>query len=130
MLDSDICIYLMKNRHAKISQKFASFQTGEICISVVTHGELYFGASKSQHVGKNMSAIHELLLTLPALKLDENAALHYGDIRAILELKGQTIGSNDLWIAAHARSQGITLVSNNLREFSRVPDLLLENWTN
>lgn len=128
MLDTNICIYLMKGKMASVQRQFAALQVHEVAISIITQGEIYFGASKSQRPAQAFSAIEALGRTLKVLDLDTNVARHYGEIRASLEIKGLPIGANDLWIAAHARAFGYTLVSNNLREFSRVPDLTVANW--
>ena len=90
--------------------------------------ELIHGAEKSRHPARNLSVVEDFCSRLAVLPYTVEAAYHYGSIRAALEQSGQPIGVNDLHIAAHARSQGLTLVSNNLREFERVPGLLLENW--
>ena len=128
MLDTNICIYLMKGKTASVQRHFAALQAHEVAISMITQGEIYFGASKSQRPAQAFSALQALCMTLQVLDLNTNVARHYGEIRANLEMKGFPIGANDLWIAAHARALGYTLVSNNLREFSRVPDLTVANW--
>ncbi len=128
MLDTNICIYLMKGKTASVQRHFAALKAHEVAISMITQGEIYFGASKSQHPAQAFNAIDALCLTMQVLDLDTNVARHYGEIRASLEMKGLPIGANDLWIGAHARALGITLVSNNLREFSRVPGLTVANW--
>jgi tRNA(fMet)-specific endonuclease VapC len=128
MLDTNICIYLMKGKIASVQRHFAALQAHEVGISVITQGEIYFGASKSQQRALAFNALQALCLTMRVLDLDASVAHHYGEIRASLETKGKPIGANDLWIAAHARALGLTLVSNNLREFSRVPGLTVANW--
>ena len=128
LLDTNICIYLMKGRVANVQRQFAALQAYEVAISVITLGELYFGANKSQQRVQAVNALQSLTQSLRVLELNEDVTRHYGEIRAFLEAKGQPVGANDLWIAAHARALGLTLVSNNLREFSRVPNLALENW--
>jgi tRNA(fMet)-specific endonuclease VapC len=128
MLDTNICIYVLKNHSAKLKHKFRVSK--ELCISAVTFAELCFGiengdASLRGQRREQLDAFTRLLLTLP---LDDDAGKHYGRIRAYLERKGSPIGNNDLFIAAHALSAGAILVSNNEREFKRVPGLVVENW--
>jgi len=97
-------------------------------LSVITYGELLYGAAKSAQPREALERLRELIHLLPALSLPETAAEAYGRIRAELELKGQMIGNNDLWIAAHAVVAGLTLVTNNEKEFRRVPGLKIQNW--
>lgn len=128
LLDTDTCIYLIKNKPPTVARKLAKLPTGHAGISVITYGELWRGVQKSQHVERNAEALAALVTVLPVQTLAIEAGLHYGDIRATLERSGKRIGNNDLWIAAHARALGWTLVSNNEREFSRVSELRLQNW--
>jgi tRNA(fMet)-specific endonuclease VapC len=128
MLDTNTCIYVLKNHLAKLKRKFKVSK--ELCISAVTYAELCFGienggASQRAQRWEQFDAFTRLLLTLP---FDEDAGRHHGRIRAHLNREGTPIGNNDLFIAAHALSTGATLVSNNEREFKRVPDLVVENW--
>jgi len=128
MLDTNICIYVLKNHSAKLRHKFKVSKN--LCISAVTYAELCFGiengdASLSKQRWEQFGAFTRLLLTLP---LDEQAGKKYGQIRAQLKREGRPIGNNDLFIAAHALSAGAILVSNNEREFNRVPGLMVENW--
>ena len=99
-----------------------------MAISSITLSELIYGEEKSQNVDKNLEAIEEFISHLDVLSYDAKASKHYGQIKATLEKKGEIIGENDIHIAAHAISQGLILVSNNLKEFRRVPNLALENW--
>jgi tRNA(fMet)-specific endonuclease VapC len=99
-----------------------------MAISSITLSELIYGAEKSQNVDKNLEAIEEFISHLDVLSYDAKASQHYGQIKAALEKQGEIIGENDIHIAAHAISQGLILVSNNLKEFRRVPNLALENW--
>jgi tRNA(fMet)-specific endonuclease VapC len=99
-----------------------------MAISAITFSELQHGAEKSTRVQENLNAIEEFASLIEILPYTAKASMHYGDIRASLEKNGQTIGVNDLHIAAHARSEGLVLVTNNMNEFVRVPGLLLENW--
>jgi tRNA(fMet)-specific endonuclease VapC len=128
LLDTNICIYIAKQRPANVLQRFQSLQPGEVAMSVITYGELRYGASKSQRRADALKTLDELVTLIPALPLDGTAADYYGDLRSLLERSGTSIGNNDLWISAHALSLGITLVTNNEREFNRVAGLALENW--
>ena len=128
MLDTDICIYVLKKRSDKLRHKFKV--TKNICISSVTYGELCFGIENGDNSMKEARR-KELNLFTQRLFIepwDENAAKHYGSIRALLRKQGTPIGNNDLLIAAHARSLDSVMVTNNIREFERVPDLIIENW--
>ena len=128
MLDTNICIYVLKNHSARLKHQFKVHK--ELCISAVTYAELCFGVANGVAAlrggrWQQLSAFTRLLLVLP---LDEAAAKHYGEVRSQLTSKGQLIGNNDLFIAAHALSLGAILVTNNVREFGRVPGLVVENW--
>ena len=127
LLDTNIVIYVLKKRPIETLNTFNK-QHGRMAISAITLAELVHGAEKSQLPAKNLSTIEDFCSRLQVLPYLYSAAYHYGSIRASLEKIGQPIGVNDLHIAAQARSQGLVLVSNNLREFERVPGLLLENW--
>jgi tRNA(fMet)-specific endonuclease VapC len=128
MLDTNICIYLIKQQPAAVIQRFVSHPVGDIGLSSITAAELAYGVSKSRHVSKNRHALEQLLGPLEIAQFDQAAAWSYGSLRAQLEAKGMPIGSMDLLIAAHALSLGVPLVTNNLHEFRRVPGLRLENW--
>lgn len=128
MLDTNICIYIIKKRPTSVLQRFEKLSVGSVCMSLVTFSELEYGASKSNNSTKAMNVLEELANYIPVVPMGTDVAKHYGDIRAVLEAKGTPIGNNDLWIAAHARSLGHTLVSNNIKEFKRVENLELENW--
>jgi tRNA(fMet)-specific endonuclease VapC len=128
MLDTNICIYVLKKHSDKLRHKFKAIK--DICISSVTYGELCFGiengeASMRDARWEQLDIFTQRLLIDP---WDEDAARHYGFIRALLKKQGAIIGNNDLLISAHARSMNAVLVTNNVREFSRVPDLSIENW--
>ncbi len=128
MLDTHTCIYLRKRRPPAVATKFRQLHPGEVVMSLITYGELYNGASKSnaaEAVRQNLVRLSELL---PVQPLATDVAVHYGEIRSTLEKQGQIIGGNDLWIAAHARALGLILVTNNTHELSRVPELQFENW--
>ena len=128
MLDTNICIYLIKQQPPTVLDRFLSHPVGDIGISSITAAELAYGVSKSRHVTKNRLALEQFLAPLQVAAFDRAAAWSYGRLREQLEAKGTLIGSMDMLIAAHALSLEVRLVSNNLREFRRVPDLRLENW--
>jgi tRNA(fMet)-specific endonuclease VapC len=128
MLDTNICIYLIKNKPTEVKKKFDMFEVGEICISSISVSELYYGVHKSQMVERNLQALALFLAPLNIVDYDEKAAIVYGKIRSDLEVNGKVIGSLDMLIAAHAESIGVTLVTNNTKEFERVDGLKLENW--
>ena len=129
LLDTNICIYIRRKKPAEVLRRFRALKAGEVALSVITFGELVYGAEKSAQRAAALELLRELAQVLPVLGLPETAADAYGTIRAELERKGQMIGNNDLWIAAHARAAGLTLVTNNEREFRRVRGLKVENWT-
>ena len=128
LLDTDICIYIQKQRPPKVLAHFEKLKPGEAAISVVTWGELLYGAEKSRQRPKILQLLDEFTALIPVLPMPEAAGQIYGAIRAALEVKGQPIGSNDLWIAAHTKAQGLILVTNNENEFKRVPGLKVQNW--
>ena len=127
LLDTNIVIYVIKHRPPEVREVFNRHQ-GRMAISAVTLAELLHGAEKSADAPRNLRVVEDLCSRLDVLPYGLKSAQHYGSIRAALERRGQPIGVNDLHIAAHARSEGLTLVSNNLREFDRVEGLLTENW--
>lgn len=127
LLDTNIVIYVLKRRPIKVLEIF-NRNASRMAISSITLSELMYGAEKSIHFDKNLEAIEEFVSHLEVLPYDSKASQHYGKIKAKLEKKGQIIGENDLHIAAHAISQALILVTNNLKEFKRVPQLGLENW--
>jgi tRNA(fMet)-specific endonuclease VapC len=128
LLDTNICIYIREKRPEEVLRRFRKLRAGEAALSVITFGELFYGANKSAQRAAALERLRELIHVLPGLPLPEAAAEAYGTIRADLEAKGAMIGNNDLWIAAHALAADLTLVSNNLREFRRVSGLRLQNW--
>jgi len=128
LLDTDICIYAIKDRSDALRRKFNEKAEG-LCISSVTLSELYYGVFKSTRPDENRKVVTGFAARLPVLPFDEAVAHHAGDIRADLAKRGTPIGPYDVMIAATARSRGLVLVSNNEREFSRVDGLRLENWT-
>lgn len=127
MLDTNIVIYTIKNRPAQVRELFQQHD-GQMCISSVTLGELIYGAERSEQVDRNLKDIEGLKARLDVAAFDEHAAEHFGQLRAELYKIGKPIGPYDMLIAAHARAKGLTLVSNNIKEFERVPGLRLENW--
>ena len=127
LLDTNIVIYVIKRRPLSALALFNE-NAGHMAISSITLAELMHGAEKSNAPTRSLSAVEDFCSRIQVLPYGPKAAMHYGNIRAQLETRGQTIGVNDLHIAAHARSEGLTLVSNNLREFERVEALQLANW--
>lgn len=127
MLDTNIIIYTIKKRPPEVKRQFDAY-AGHLCISAVTLGELVYGAEKSSNPVQNQQVIDGLVARLEVLPFDMAAASHHGQLRSELAKKGTPIGPYDEMIAAHARAAGLTLVTNNLREFNRVPGLRVENW--
>lgn len=128
LLDSDSCIYLIKQRPVAVAQRLADLPSGQAGISVISHGELWRGALRSQQPERNLAALAQLISVLPVQPLPVEAGMAYGQIRAVLEGMGTPIGNNDCWIAAHAVAAELILVTNNIREFARVENLRVENW--
>lgn len=128
LLDTNICIYIQKVRPESVARRFEALRAGEAFISVITWGELQYGAARSQQRNRVTGLLDEFRALVPVLPLPDQAGLCHGTLRADLAASGKLIGNNDLWIAAHALSAGMTLVTNNEKEFSRVPGLRLENW--
>ena len=129
LLDTNICIYIIKRKPPEVLERLTSLEPEEVGISSITVAELEYGVAKSSRPRQNRDALINFLAPLQILAFDDEAARHYGDIRVHLEKTGQPIGAMDLLIAAHARSRSLTLVTNNEREFSRVPGLVVEDWT-
>lgn len=127
MLDTNIAIYVIKRRPPEALATF-NRHAGQLCVSAITLAELLHGVEKSARPDHNLRQVEDFISRLTVLEYGNKAAAHYGDIRAMLERKGTPIGVNDLHIAGHARSEGLTLVTNNLKEFDRVEGLRLENW--
>ncbi|NOT84348.1 MAG: tRNA(fMet)-specific endonuclease VapC [Methylococcaceae bacterium] len=127
MLDTNIVIYVIKHRPIEVLDSF-NRHVGQTCISTITLAELLHGAEKSAKVDHNVRQVEDFVSRLVVLDYGSKAAAHYGDIRAVLEREGLTIDVNDLHIAGHARSEGLMLVTNNMREFERVEALRLDNW--
>ena len=128
MLDTNICIYVIKHKPEKVFQKLQTIHPEDVCISSVTYAELVHGVEKSAAVEKNKLALSMLLANMEILDFDVDAADCYGKIRAGLEKKGTPIGRLDMMIAGHAQSLGYTVVTNNVKEFSRLNALRIENW--
>lgn len=128
MLDTNICIYIIKKRALSLLEKFNSIPKNDLCISVVTYTELQYGIERSSSKKMNQAIIDAFVSRLEVYQWDMEAARLYGKIRTNLEKKGIPIGNMDLMIAAHALSRDCTVVSNNLREFKRVESLSYENW--
>jgi tRNA(fMet)-specific endonuclease VapC len=128
MLDTNICIYIAKQKPLEVLAHFNQLAAGEVAMSIVTYGELRFGAQKSSRSDAAIRSLDEFIEAVPVLSLDQGASAHYGRTRLHLERRGLPIGGNDLWIASHCLHLGLTLVTNNEREFSRIPDLAIENW--
>ncbi len=128
LLDTNICIYIIKQKPQSVFDRFNSVKPGEIAISMITVAELEYGARKSSNPQKNLLAFNKFLIPLNIIDFDYSAAIEYGIIRSDLETKGTPIGPLDTLIAAHAKSLRYTLVTNNEREFNRVIGLQVENW--
>ncbi|HEV3205777.1 MAG TPA: type II toxin-antitoxin system VapC family toxin [Terriglobales bacterium] len=128
LLDTNICIYIRQERPEPVLRRFRRLRPGEAALSVITYGELIYGAAKSLQREAALERLRELLHWLPALPLPESAAEAYGTTRADLAAKGEMIGNNDLWIAAQALAAGMTLVTNNEKEFRRVRGLKVQDW--
>lgn len=128
-LDTNICIYIAKEKPLNVLHKFEKMEIGEVAMSAITYGELLFGAEKSQHPKIAKRILEELSSLISPIPISTHTSEYYGKIRrAYLEKKGKPIGNNDLWIAAHALSLNLILVTNNTKEFLRVPHLKVENW--
>lgn len=128
MLDTNICIYVIKHRPASVLTRFQECTPQDMCISSITLAELEYGVSKSSQPEKNKLALMMFLSGIAVLPFDDAAAIEYGSIRTALEKKGTPIGSNDLLIAAHAKSLGLPIITNNTHEFVRVDGLQVGNW--
>jgi tRNA(fMet)-specific endonuclease VapC len=129
MLDTNICIYIAKHQPPEVKARFDRLKPGQLVMSAITYGELYYGAIKSNQRARALTLIEELVQDIPVEDLNSRAAQAYGEIRASLEKRGRLIGNNDLWIGAHAMALDVTLATNNEREFKRITGLAVENWT-
>jgi tRNA(fMet)-specific endonuclease VapC len=128
LLDANIVIYIRQKNPEAVMRRFSRLRPGEAAISVIAYGELIYGAMKSARRESALAQLRELSTLMPALPMPETAAETYGVIRADLAARGEIIGNNDLWIAAHAIASGLTLVTNNEKEFRRVRALKVQNW--
>ena len=128
MLDTNICSYILKSRPLSVKAHFEQVGTRDLCLSTVVLAELYYGSARHPKGPAIRKEIDEFVSRMAVIPWDEIAADHYGHIRAAMEKDGTPIGAMDMMIAAHARSQGATLVSNNIRHFDKVPELLIANW--
>lgn len=128
MLDTNICIYIIKNKPQNVREKLKEFDVGDLVLSSITVSELYYGVYKSEYMEKNLLALEHFLKPFDILEYDIKASAAYGKIRADLEKRGQIIGGLDMMIAAHALSCNMTLVTNNTKEFKRVKELRIDNW--
>lgn len=129
LLDTDVCIYLIREKPRSILERFNEYAVGDIGISVITLAELEYGVSKSSKPAKNRQALDQFAVPLVVADFDRSASSVYGKLRTTLEKKGQMIGAMDLLIAAHALSLNVRLVTHNVREFARVPALRVETWS-
>src|SRR5215472_9823209 len=127
MLDTNICIYVMKNYPPKLQERFNRLAE-QLCISSITLGELHYGAEKSARRLENLQAVEHFTARLEVLSFSPRAAVHYGQVRANLDRLGKPAGSLDMLIGAHARAEGLVVVTNNVREFRRISGLRVENW--
>ena len=128
MLDTNICIYIIKKKPLKVLERLRTLNVTDVAISSITLSELEYGVAKSSQPEQNRDALSAFLVPLEIIPFDQRAAYHYGEIRTFLEKKGIVIGAMDMLIASHAVSLSVTLVTNNMREFKRIPELRLENW--
>ena len=130
MLDTNTCIYIIKRKPQDVIKRFKKIEISQVGISSITLSELLYGVSKSSKPEQNQLALTQFLAPLEILPYDDEAAQYYGNIRALLEKQGTPIGSLDLLIAAHALSRDCILVTNNEKEFNRIPNLQIVNWVN
>ena len=128
MLDTNICIYIIKQKPPNVIERFYQTEISEIGISSITLSELLYGVCKSSKPEQNQIALTQFIAPLEILSYDDEAAQYYGELRVHLEKQGRPIGSLDMLIAAHALSANCVLVTNNEKEFTRVPKLKIENW--
>jgi tRNA(fMet)-specific endonuclease VapC len=128
LLDTNICIYIVKNRPEEVLERFKQLHPGEVGMSAITFGELSYGACKSRYRAEALNILYDLTSLIPVVVIGADVGERYGEIRSELEKSGRVIGNNDLWIAAHALALGVPLVTNNEREFVRVPGLAVQNW--
>ncbi len=128
MLDTNICIYIIKKKPDKVIRRLRELRLSDVCISSITLSELEYGVEKSEQRDRNKIALATFIAPIEVIAYNDLDAAQYGEIRSFLEKNGMPIGSLDMLIAAHALAQGLILVTNNEREFKRVPGLMIENW--
>lgn len=128
MLDTNICIGLIRHKPQSLIERLTSCAPGEVCVSAITVAKLAHGAQKSNKVEENISALEQFLLPLEVADFDQRASAAYGYVRAFLEREGKVIGSMDMLIGAHALSLNVIMVTNNTDEFRRIPNLKIEDW--
>jgi len=129
MLDTDMCVYISRRNNPRVLARFQRCSEGELAVSVVTYGELRLGAENSIRRQAALSELDLFTMAVPVLSMERQVAEVYATVRLDLQKRGKIIGANDLWIASHCLQLGLTLVTNNDREFSRIPNLPIENWT-
>jgi tRNA(fMet)-specific endonuclease VapC len=129
MLDTDVCVYYARKKSPQILARVNNCSPGDLVISPITYGELRFGAENSAQPAAAAKMLDEFTMAVPVVPLDRQVAEYYGKFRLHPQRKGNIIGANDLWIAAHCLQLGLTLVTNNEKEFRRIPNLAIENWT-
>lgn len=129
LLDTDTCAFIARQKHPKVTRRFQSHRAGDLAMSVITYGELRVGAKKSDRYPATLNALEVFTHVVPVVPMEVEVARIYSQVRLDLERRGKIIGANDLWIASHCLQLGLTLVTNNEREFSRIPNLPIENWT-
>jgi tRNA(fMet)-specific endonuclease VapC len=129
LLDTNICIYIIKKKPPEVLNKFKKFKIGDLKISSITMAELYFGAHNSEYVEKNLKTVENFLLPFDIINFDDKASIKYGIIKSYLKKQGNIIGELDMQIASIALANDLILVTNNTKEFERVKSLKLENWT-
>jgi tRNA(fMet)-specific endonuclease VapC len=127
MLDTNTCIYVIKNRPAALRERFDQLAES-LCISIITLGELLYGVEKSARRSQNLQAVQQFTTRLEVMPFSVKASAHFGQVRAELARLGTLCGAYDMLIGAHARSEGLMLVTNNTREFQRIPGLRVDNW--
>ena len=128
ILDTNICIYIIKRKPLQVIEKFKTLSIGDVCISSITLAELQYGVNKSSKPVQNYDALNRFLIPIDILDFGVAASVEYGKIRANLEARGKVIGPMDMMIAAHTKSLELTLVTNNIKEFNKIEGLILENW--
>ena len=128
LLDTNICIYIKNHRPTDVLVRFSKLPAGKVPMSAITYGELCFGAEKSSKPKESRHTLEQLIALIPVLPLDETVSIHYGKIRQHLQTSGKLISNNDLWVAAHALTMKLFLVTNYVTEFERVLGLRVENW--